>query len=208
MSGADPDSTRTFDEGGGTGDPFEVEPPANILLLGPTMSGIDEAVSGLINTSPGPRSLLAVSLLRPPGEFIAASERLWQRSPETVAAIGCRSTGIGESAQPDVSYRSTSIADPGDLTGLGIRINECLVAWEDLSPIVIVDSITTILQYADQKRVFRFLHMLTSRFKSSNVLSAFHMDPEAHEEQTIATIRSLFDTTYTRSEVGWERTDG
>jgi hypothetical protein len=186
--------------------PFGVDAPANVLLFGPSMGGDGKAVDQLLDTAAGNPALLTVSLLRPPQERLARWEQRWETPPAEVATIGCKSTaGTTSAQQPEVPFRSTSVADPGELTGLGIRTGECLDAWEDRSIVVTVDSITTMLQYADTKRVFQFLHVLTSRLKRAGALAGFHMDPSAHDEQTVATVKSLFDEVYRRVEDDWER---
>jgi len=193
-----------LDDAPATAPPFGEAVPSNLLLLGPSMEGDGDAIVRLMESVTGTPSLLAVSLLRDPDEQIASWEDRWRKPPEAVAAIGCNHTGTtGDSAE--TPYRATTVADPGDLTGLGIRINECLDAWEGRQCVVAFDSVTTMLQYADTKQVFQFLHVLTSRMKRSDVMSVFYMDPDAHDAQTVSTIRSLFEGVYEWSEDGWER---
>ncbi|WP_254829902.1 DUF7504 family protein [Haloglomus salinum] len=192
------------DDAPATAPPFGEAVPSNLLLLGPSMEGDGDAIVRLMESVTGTPSLLAVSLLRDPDEQIASWEDRWRKPPKEVATIGCNHTGTtGTSAE--TSYRMTTVADPGDLTGLGIRINECLDAWQERQCVVVFDSVTTMLQYADTKQVFQFLHVLTSRMKRADVMSVFYMDPEAHDEQTVSTIRSLFEGVYEWSEDGWER---
>ncbi|WP_276257767.1 DUF7504 family protein [Haloglomus litoreum] len=188
-----------------TAPPFEETPPANLLLLGPSMEDDGDAIVRLLESVTGTPALLAVSLLRPPAERIATWEERWRAPPAEVAAIGCTHAGTtpGESST-ETPFRTTTVADPGDLTGLGIRINECLDAWSNRDPVVVFDSVTTMLQYADTRQVFQFCHVLTSRMKRAGVMSVFYMDPEAHDEQTVSTIRSLFEGVYEWTEDGWE----
>lgn len=189
-----------------TAPPFGETVPSNLLLLGPSMEGDGDAVVRLMESVTGTPSLLAVSLLRAPGEQLAEWEERWRNPPSDVAAIGCNHTGAARNrAAADTPFRATTVADPGDLTGLGIRINECLDAWAERQCIVVFDSVTTMLQYADTKQVFQFLHVLTSRMKRADVMSVFYMDPDAHDAQTVSTIRSLFEGVYEWSEDGWER---
>lgn len=187
-----------------TAPPFGEAPPSNLLLLGPSMEGDGDAIVRLMESVAGTPSLLTVSLLRSPDEQIATWEDRWRNPPSEVAAIGCNHTGAKD-GEAETSYRQTTVADPGDLTGLGIRINECLDAWQNRDCVVVFDSVTTMLQYATTKQVFQFLHVLTSRMKRAGVMSVFYMDPEAHDAQTVSTIRSLFEGVYQRTEDGWKR---
>lgn len=185
---------------------FAEQPPANLLLLGPTVENDGDAVPRLLETPSGTPALLAVSLLRPPADVLSAWETGWRTPPSEIAAVGCKNTAGGHVDEtPETDFRSTSVADPGDLTGLGIRVSECLKAWEHRPTVVTFDSVTTMLQYADTRRVFQFLHVLTRQLASADAMSVFYMDPEAHDEQTVSTIRSLFQGVYERSEDGWER---
>jgi hypothetical protein len=202
--------TEVESAGAGLGeDPARAPPlgegaPANMLFLGPSIGA--DAVQRLMESVSGPSPLLTVSLLRSPTEQLAEWEQRWRAPPDEVALIGCNNGGgtLGD-RDPETEFRATTVADPGDLTGLGIRIGECLEAWGDQTPLVVFDSVTTMLQYADTKQVFQFLHVLTSQLRSAGALSVFHMDPEAHDERTVSTIRSLFRGVYEQTEDGWER---
>lgn len=99
----------------------------------------------------------------------------------------------GADALPN-GVSTASVSSPGDLTGLGIKLSQCLSAWDDGPTTVHFDSLTTLLQFADLKRVFRFVHVLTGRIESANAVGYFYLDPGAHDEQTLATLRGLFDT--------------
>jgi hypothetical protein len=185
--------------------PFGVEAPSNVLLLGPSMGGGGDAAEGLLRAAAGTPVLLAVSLMRPPAAQVARWAEEWEVTPAEVAAIGTKGAGTTGDAAPELPFRSTTVGDPGDLTGLGIRVGECLDAWEDRSVVATFDSVTAMLQYAETKQVFQFLHVLTSRLKSAGALAGFHMDPGAHDERTVATVRSLFDGVYRRTDGEWER---
>jgi len=187
-----------------TAPPFGEAPPSNLLMLGPSMGSDGGAVVRLVESVTGTPSLLAVSLLRSPAEQLADWEDRWRTPPSEVAAVGCTNTGA-TGVDVDTDFRTTTVADPGDLTGLGIRVGECLDARADRPTVVVFDSVTTMLQYADTRQVFQFLHVLTSRMRRAGAMSVFYMDPEAHDEQTVPTVRSLFDGVYERSEDGWDR---
>lgn len=92
--------------------------------------------------------------------------------------------------------QTTSVSEIGDLTGIGIRIQQALDGWDEDGfehVVVCFDSLTTLAQYVTFDRVFRFLHVLTARFSEAGVDSHFHIDPGAHDDRELATLRSLFD---------------
>jgi hypothetical protein len=81
------------------------------------------------------------------------------------------------------------------LTGLGIQISEILQQWQnnDNRSVACFHSLTALLQYSDVQTVYKFLHVLTGRFATAGVAAHFHLDPGAHDDQTINTLKSLFD---------------
>jgi 2C-methyl-D-erythritol 2,4-cyclodiphosphate synthase len=93
---------------------------------------------------------------------------------------------------------TTTVSEPGDLTGIGIKMNKALSAWEDddARTHVCFDSLTTLLQYVDTRRAFQYLHVTTKRVESAGAIAHYHIDPEAHDEQTLATIESLFSDVF------------
>jgi hypothetical protein len=100
---------------------------------------------------------------------------------------------------------TASVSSPGDLTGLGIKLSQCLSTWDDNPNRTTVrfDSLTTLLQFAELKRVFRFVHVLLGRIDSANAVGYFHLDPAAHDDQTLATLRGLFDAVYELEDGEW-----
>jgi hypothetical protein len=182
-----------------------VEPPANVLCRAPTMSDGSTDVCPTVGPD-GARNLLFVSLTGNPDRRLDA----WRRhgglpdevailSAETTRGAAAASDAAGTTLGPDGRTISTAtVSEPGDLTGLGIKVNQCLSAWEDEAALTVVcfDSVTTLLQYVDTQRAFRFFHVLTRRVRSLGALAHYHVDPAAHDEQTIATIEGLFSDVY------------
>ena len=68
------------------------------------------------------------------------------------------------------------------------------------------ESLNTLLAHIELKRVFRFLHVLVNRVKSTGATAHYHLDPSAHEDSTVATLTSLFDTVVAHEEGRWQET--
>jgi hypothetical protein len=66
-------------------------------------------------------------------------------------------------------------------------------AGEEEQIAVCFNSVTSLLQYADLQRAFRFLHVVTGRVKTVGGVGHYHLDPDAHDSQTLATLKGLFD---------------
>jgi len=89
------------------------------------------------------------------------------------------------------------------MTGIGIKLSEFLQAFYQDRGIernrVMLHSLSTLLMYADLQTVFRFLHVFTGRVQSVDGLGVFAIDASAHDDQTMNTLKQLFDgivTTY------------
>jgi len=85
-------------------------------------------------------------------------------------------------------------ANPNDITGLGMRLNNYLNDHDDDSQLVVcLDSMTEMLQFAELQPVFKFLHMFAGQLRDADAVAHFHLDPGAHDDQTISRLKPLFD---------------
>lgn len=202
----------------GCSDEHEIvaEPPANVLCRAPSLSGGATEVCPHVGPV-GERNLLLVSLSGDPDRRLDA----WRRRgalPEKVAVLSAeQARGAVASVDADTTTTSsdgstvttTTVSDPSDLTGVGIKVNQCLSAWadDDARTDVCFDSVTTLLQYVDTRRAFRFLHVLSRRIRSVGALAHYHVDPGAHDAQTLATIEGVFSDVYEYDEASdsWSR---
>ena len=92
---------------------------------------------------------------------------------------------------PTESGGAGAVASPADLTGLSIPVSEFLESTEQ--PVLAFDSVSTLLYYADEAAVFRFLGVLTDHLRRRDGLGLFVLTPSAHEEQTVHTFAQVFD---------------
>jgi hypothetical protein len=97
--------------------------------------------------------------------------------------------------RPSEQIRADTVADPEDLTTLGRRISDQLSEWDlaDEQPVVCFRSLTALLETTDLECVFRFLHILIGRLSSAGSIAHFHLDPRAHDDETVDTLQPLFD---------------
>lgn len=170
-----PESTR----------PLSRREARNVLVLG----GFDEAGSVWIPDDPEGANLLVVSYVRDADDYIGRWVQVGGDA-DAVAVVEARGGEIpGEETDELVRHES-----PTDLTGIGIQSSEFLTRWrsED-GPTVVFDSLTVLLQYASLETAFQFLHVFTSRVRDAEGLGYYYLDPNAHDEQTVATLKQLFD---------------
>ncbi|MGB9964446.1 DUF7504 family protein [Halobacterium hubeiense] len=123
---------------------------------------------------------VAVSLRRAPADWRAARG---DRLPPTRFVA----------AEPHAGS-AHAVSTPGDLTGVGIGVSECLRAFpDDAEPAVCVDSLTTLLQFAEADRTRRFLQVLGGRVRAAGGTLHCHADPAAHEDAALERLAGLFD---------------
>jgi len=187
-------------ESAGPGDEYdlsELSDVSNVLLAAPSLGSAGQRVcdSLLTRTPPSETNVLVVTFGDTPQEWVED----WMDSVG-VAPVrgGVVSIGQAEAAVEDPSWAAKTVENPSDLTGIGIELSELLsgmatAADDDEYLVICFDSITSLLQYADLQHAFRFLHVVTGRVKTANGVGHYHLDPEAHDQQTLATLKGLFD---------------
>lgn len=110
---------------------------------------------------------------------------------------GTAGPNAGEITYLSPEIMTTSVSHADDFTGLGIAITSCLNAWSESDEEIVLyfDSVTPLLHLTDTQRVFRFLHTLMGSIREADARAYFHLDPAAHDDRALATIRTLFDVT-------------
>lgn len=181
----------------------------SVLVLANAMDG-DEDYCGERVSSPhgtvSPNALL-VSLDDRPERRFEVVVRRGVGQPANVAIVSCDETRSATVTQSSLDPGSGSglwiatVSSPGDLTGLGVRIEQALSAWADhAEPIELcIHSLTTLLQYSDEQAVFRFCHALSCHLDAIGANSHFHLDPAVVDERTVITFSGLFDSVEDRT---------
>ncbi len=99
----------------------------------------------------------------------------------------------GADNDPRIKYASS----PVDMTGIGIKLSEFLQDFYEVRGLsenrVLLHSVSTLLMYSDLQTVFRFLHVFTGRIQSADGLGLYVIDSTAHDDQTMNTLKQLFD---------------
>lgn len=175
----------------------------NTLLLSPAFSPHGDSFCGdLLAARVTDETALLLVTNR---ESVDESIRRWARdahfSPAQLGAIAmgestrsAAAAGVQSSGAPGLTVET--IAHPGDLTGVGIKVTEQLNQWQDGDREIVAcfDSLTVLLQYAPVEKVYQFLHVFTQQMKAADVSAHYHIDPSAHDDETVYTLLPLFDT--------------
>jgi hypothetical protein len=192
----------------------EVEPGACVLFLAPSLhAGTEDGCLDLLSLdAPAEENVLWVTYTRSPDDCVQDWMAHADAEPRNVQFVNVGETTrsasarTGDGASSAVSWQAVeTLANPGDLTGLGIKLSEVLKQWEDNDnrTVACFDSLTALLQYADLQTIYKFLHVLTGRFDAADVTGHFHLDPDTCDQQTISTLTSLFDTVVELEDGEW-----
>ncbi|WP_336024203.1 DUF7504 family protein [Halobellus salinisoli] len=168
----------------------QVDDAASVLVLRPQTAAVDdEAGRRHFVDDEGGAELLGISFTQPPSAWYDAWCDTLDGEPAAAAIIT-----TPELAEDDIGDRPLdvdTVANPSNLTGIGVKSTPYLTDWTDAT--VTVDSLTTLLQYADKQRVYRFLHVLTTRLRAAGATGLFYFDPTVQDEQTVELLKTLFD---------------
>ncbi|MFT4922341.1 MAG: hypothetical protein ACI8XM_001555 [Haloarculaceae archaeon] len=184
----------------------DLEGVSNVLLLAPSLGsqGTDACLHLLTQSRPTQSNVLTINFQESPSEFIDRWTGETGASPVRggVVAVGATNATVDNS-----DWAVRSVESPSDLTGIGIELSELLsgmakAADDDEDIVVCFNNITSLLQYADLQRAFRFLHVVTGRVKTVGGVGHYHIDPDAHDQQTLATLKGLFDAVVEVNEDG------
>jgi len=157
----------------------------------------------LLPVDPTERDVLAVQYSGTPGEYLAEWERHRGAVPNRCGIVDVAESGSATGAASD---RATvaRIESPSDLTGIGMKVGSYLDSHGGPDTVVTVDSLTVLLQYVDLERAFRFLHTIASQVRDVGALAHYHVDPNAHDDQVLATLSQLFDGVARFDDGDWE----
>ena len=163
----------------------------NVLLSAPSLTGGEREVCTdlLLGADPAETSVLWVTFRRDAGTCIEQWTTATDAEPSNAAVVA-----VGDTTPAvDVAWADVeSVSSASDLTGLGIEIGEFLSAW-DGEVVVCFDSLTAMLQYVELETAYEFLHAITGQLYAADARAHFHIDPSAHDTQTVDSITSLFD---------------
>jgi len=94
------------------------------------------------------------------------------------------------------------IRDPTDLEAVGRRVSDALDRADEADDAtgIVVHSLTGILQHVDESTAFKFVYTLGEVIRRVDGIVFFHLDPGAHDAETVETFRIVCDAV-----VDWDR---
>jgi hypothetical protein len=162
-----------------------------VLVCAPSLSGDEREVCSdlLLAGDPAETSVLWVTFRRDARACVDQWSAETDDRPRDAAVVA-----VGDTNEAvDVEWAAVeTLPSASDLTGLGIEIGESLSAWDD-DLAVCFDSLTAMLQYVELETAYEFIHTITGQFYAANARAHFHIDPTAHDPETVDNIASVFD---------------
>jgi DNA-binding transcriptional ArsR family regulator len=193
----------------------QLEQSSNVLLLAPlTPTGNRTCLELLASTaSPDEANVAAITYTPPPETWISDWKAHKGRLPAELAFIHANTVETVDEGRADGVPPEISVArvDPNQPMDIIAPLSEQLTRWEnnDNQTLVSIQTLTILLEYVDFDTAFRYLHILTHRVQAADAIGFYHMDPDIHDEETINTLKTLFDAVVEVSDDGerWSVTE-
>ncbi len=175
-----------------------VRPGSNILVSGPAMTGKADLAYAMLaeGSRRGEGSVVVSTGDTADTVFEDLATRIDDLDASRVAVVDSRGDGGRSSERTGDGGFVYHVSSPGDMTGIGIGITKGIETLENTGVEggrFVLDSLSTMLTYSDRKSVFKFCHVLSSRFDSTGYVGLFTVDTGAHDDQTIQVLKQAFD---------------
>jgi KaiC/GvpD/RAD55 family RecA-like ATPase len=171
-----------------------------VLVRGPTLAGKRDLALGLLTAlSPDERPVVvsaaadATSIRR---RLVAAGRADVSDDCYVIDAVRSQVAGRAVIRTDGGDRRTWYASSPNDLTGMGISTGNALSAIYATGdrPRIVVDSLSTLLQYNSLERVYRFLHVMNGRVCAVDGVTIQIIHADAHTDREVATLAHLFDS--------------
>jgi len=176
----------------------DLDPGTNVLVAGPPLTGKRQIAFDILasGANRGDGSIIVTTKDSADKVLEGFDTRLDDEIDPDIGVVDCvtKQRGIGTiDNDPRIKYASSPI----DMTGIGIKLSEFLQEFyetrNNTENRVLLHSVSTLLMYSDLQTVFRFLHVFTGRVQSADALGLYVIDATSHDDQTMNTLKQLFD---------------
>lgn len=158
--------------------PAAIPDGSSVLVVGPAMTGKRRLLYSVLAADGGDDRATVVTTTRKAAGTIESEYREVHPEVADLGVVDCVSRQRGVGGRDTDGRRMVSSA--GDLTGIGIGVTNFMRRFHGddaiASASVGLHTLSTLLMYADVRRVYQFLHVLTGRVESSGFLGAFVID--------------------------------
>lgn len=168
---------------------------SNLLVVGPAMTGKRELLYDVLAADRSATRATGLVTTRKPADQVAMAYRERHPGVHSLAIVDCVTRQQGFSGGQTTRERRF-VSSAGDLTGIGIALTEFMHLFDEdpdvESASIGMHTLSTLLMYADARRVFQFLHVLTGRVASSEFLGGFVLDTPV-PDASLGVLKQTFD---------------
>ena len=172
-----------------------VDPGTNLLVSGPPLSGArDLAFRSLAHGVASGEAALVVTTRYSARRVLADLSSLTSLDDAAVGIVDCV-TRRQDRAHTDDS-RVNYVSSPGALTRIGIEFSAFLKEFDTQGVErirVVLDSLSTMLPYADTQSVFKFGYVLAEQVADAGGVGLHLIGSTAHDPSELRTLEELFD---------------
>jgi hypothetical protein len=168
---------------------------SNVLVVGPPMTGKRRLLYEVLAADRSGSRATGLVTTRKPADQLAMGYREVHPGVRSLAIVDCVTRQQGFSGGETTRERRF-VSSAGDLTGIGIALTEFMHQFDDdpavESASIGMHTLSTLLMYADVRRVFQFLHVLTGRVSSTGFLGGFVLDTPV-PDASLGVLKQTFD---------------
>jgi hypothetical protein len=184
---------------GGVRGAVDIGDATTVLLLAPEVRtrSTDACVAVLDGLGDRIDRAVPVTISLSAAEWRSVWEREVEDGPTLQACVDVdqetRSTVEATDGGPTVPIER--VTDPTDLEALGRRVSDVLQRADEAgdSVGVAVHSLTGVLGHVDESTAFKFVYTLGEIARRVDGVVVFHLDPTAHDDETVETFRIVCD---------------
>lgn len=176
-----------------------VKGSSNILIKGPEDHvSEDNLCSRLMMPRPQESmNILLILVEQTPRQRLSILENYLSGDVNNISIIDIHTYNKGrDSDSTKNQIEEYTVSSPTDLRRIGILASKILSDWEEAGQTAIcIHSLSDFIEAAENKsNLFRFVHILRGRVRTTNSRAHYHVHPDKHDPQTLQTFTQLFDT--------------
>lgn len=178
----------------------------NVLVQAPAFLDLERVVCGELLSQPAPDTLVGVTTTQTPDRWLTSHLERTTEPPDDVqlVCVGEQTRSAASASSDSAPISTATVADPGNLTELGTILSGRLDDIHDGYAVLCFDSLSALLRHSETRTVFQFLHVLTDLVSQNAVQAHYHLDPSAHDDQAVASVKLLVDAVVTVTAEGVE----
>lgn len=171
---------------------------SNIMLIGPSMIGKEDILYHIMyhGAEKNENAVITVTTRESAAQILEWFQENRLTLPMSrIGIVDCVSKMLGGALVENENIKITS--GPADLTEIRTKISQFFEEFfvkKNIKKVQLhINSLSTILMYSNINSVFKSLHVFTGRIKAAGALGIYVIERSMHDEQTVATLKSLFD---------------